>query len=74
MESPRVDECESPGTGGYLAVLCLVLLNWGSLALLTEGLPLRPKFVLLSLAFVPERQASVGGFWGMRAYSDSQDL
>lgn len=74
MESPRVDECETPGTGGLRGCALRGFTELGSLAVLTEGLPLRPKFVLLSLAFVPEGQASVGGLWGMRADSDSQDL
>ena len=47
-------------------MLCTVSLNLGSLVLLTEGLPLMPKFVLLSLVFVPEEPARVCWLKGMR--------
>lgn len=52
-------------------MLCTVSLNLGSLVLLTEDLPLMPRFVLLSLVFVPKGQARVDWIWGMRAGSDS---
>lgn len=42
--------------------LCFVLfLELGQLSFWTKGLPLRPKFVLLSSVFVPERQAEGSG-------------
>lgn len=54
-------------------MLCTVSLNLGSLVLLTEDLPLMPRFVLLSLVFVPKGQARVDWIWGMQAGSDSWD-
>ena len=64
LRSPRV---LGPGSArGLLPVLCTVSLNLGSLVLLTEGLPLMPKFVLLSLVFVPEEPARVCWLKGMR--------
>lgn len=40
LKSLRVEDHVGTGTGGLLAVLYIVSLNLGSLALLTEGLPL----------------------------------